>query len=86
MLANRAHDADAILARTREAGAGAVIPPKADRIKARSHDVDLYCERNEVELFFGRLKLHRRVATRCEETARNYLSAVFRAATLVLLR
>lgn len=86
MLADRAYDADAILARIREAGAEAVIPPKSDRVAARSYDVELYRERNEVERFFGRLKLHRRVATRYEKTARNYLSAVFWAATLILLR
>ena len=50
------------------------------------YDAELYRERNEVERFFGRLKLHRRVATRYEKTARNYLSAVFWACTLVLLR
>ncbi len=86
VLADRAYDADALLARIREAGAEVVIPPTSDRVEARSYDAELYRERNEVERFFGRLKLHRRVATRYEKTARNYLSAVFWAATLILLR
>ena len=86
VLADRGYDADAILQLIREAGAEPVIPPKSDRVEARVYDAELYRERNEVERFFGRLKLHRRVATRYEKTARNYLSAVFWACTLVLLR
>ena len=86
VLADRGYDADGILRRIRAVGAEAVIPPKSNRIDLRSYDEHLYRERNEVERFFGRLKLNRRVATRYEKTARNYLSLVFWAATLVLLR
>ena len=85
VLADRGYDADDILRRIREAGAEAVIPPKSSRIEARTYDVALYRERNEVERFFGRLKLNRRIATRYEKTARNYLSFVFWASSLVLL-
>ena len=86
VLADRGYDADELLRRIQEAGAEAVIPPKSTRTEPRAYDAELYRERNEVERFFGRLKLNRRVATRYEKTARNYLSVVFWAATLVLLR
>ena len=86
VLADRSYDADDILRRIRAAGAEPVIPPKSTRVEARSYDAELYRERNAVERFFGRLKLNRRVATRYEKTARNYLSVVFWACTLVLLR
>ena len=86
VVADRGYDADDVLRRIRDAGAEAVIPPKSDRTEQRDYDAELYRERNEVERFFGRLKLNRRVATRYEKTARNYLSVVFWACTLVLLR
>ena len=86
VLADRGYDADDLLRRIQEAGAEAVIPPKSNRVEAREYDAELYRERNEVERFFGRLKLNRRVATRYEKTARNYLSVVFWACALVLLR
>jgi putative transposase len=85
VVADRGYDADDILRRIQEAGAEVVIPPKSDRIEQREYNEELYRERNEVERFFGRLKLNRRIATRYEKTARNYLSFVFWASTLVLL-
>lgn len=86
VLADKGYDADDILRRIQEAGAEPVIPPKANRTEQRAYDKELYRERNEVERFFGRLKLNRRVATRYEKTGRNYLSFVFWASALVLLR
>ncbi|WP_052985793.1 IS5/IS1182 family transposase, partial [Shigella sonnei] len=37
---------------------------------------DAYCNRNVVERCFGRLKEYRRIATRYDKTARNYLAMV----------
>ena len=51
-----------------------------------AYDAALYAERNGVERLVGRLKLNRRVATRYEKTARNYLGFVLWASTVVLLR
>ncbi len=39
-------------------------------------DTTLYRERHRVEFFFNRLKQFRRVATRYENTERNYLAMV----------
>ena len=86
VVADKGYDADDILRRIREVGAEPVIPPKADRLDQRAYDEEMYRERNEIERFFGRLKLNRRIATRYEKTARNYLSFVFWASALVLLR
>ncbi|WP_407830929.1 transposase [Verminephrobacter eiseniae] len=54
--------------------ATAVIPPRRNRVVQRSHDRHLYKERNVVERFFNRIKQFRRIATRYEKLARNYLS------------
>jgi transposase len=40
----------------------------------RSYDRHLYKDRNLVERFFNRIKQFRRIATRYEKLARNYLS------------
>ena len=85
VLADKGYDANDILRRIRNAGAESVIPPKSNRVEVRAYDEELYRERNEIERFFGRLKLNRRIATRYEKTARNYLSFVFWASALVLL-
>ena len=68
------------------AGAEAVIPSNPSRALKMSYDRELYKERNLVERFFGRLTLNRRLATRYEKTARNYLSFAYWASTVVLLR
>ena len=86
VLADKGYDAGWLVEQIEAAGAVAVIPPKKNRTVQRSYDADLYGERNEIERLFNRLKHYRRVATRYEKTGRNYLSVVFLAATLVLLR
>ncbi len=51
----------------------------------REFDHHLYKERNLVERFINRIKQYRRVATRYEKTARNFLAFVQVAAITVLL-
>jgi len=50
-----------------------VIPPKSNRKNPRPTDFHLYKERHLVENFSCKLKHFRRVATRYEKTARNFL-------------
>ncbi|KRB67977.1 hypothetical protein ASE07_10015 [Noviherbaspirillum sp. Root189] len=52
----------------------AVIPPKRNRVVQRGYDHHLYKDRNLIERFFNRIKQFRRIATRYEKLARNYLS------------
>ena len=76
MLADKAYDADRIRASLRERGAFANIPPKANRKEAISCDYRAYKDRNRVERKFNKPKQFRRIATRYEKTATNYLAAV----------
>jgi transposase len=57
-------------------------------LKARKHSLDkhLYAERHVTECCFSKLKQFRRVATRFEKTARNYLAVVTLAAIVLRLR
>lgn len=46
---------------------------------------DLYAARNEIECFIGRIKHYRRVATRYDKKAKNYLAFVQVVAIITLL-
>ncbi|MCW5233865.1 IS5 family transposase [Verminephrobacter eiseniae] len=74
VLADKGYDADALIDSIQVAGATAVIPPRRNRVVQRSYDRHLYKECNVVERFFNRVKQFRRIATRYEKLARNYLS------------
>lgn len=82
VLADRAYDSGTLRARIAQVGAEAVIPPSPSRSLKPSYDRELYRERNRVERLIGALKHYRRVATRYDQTARNYLSFVQIASVL----
>ena len=86
VIGDKAYDTDAILDLIETAGATAVIPSKSNRKSPRSLDRETHKTRNLVERFFGRIKKFRRVATRYDKTARNFLSAVRLAISHFLLR
>ncbi|MGY4304596.1 transposase [Bradyrhizobium sp. USDA 4369] len=62
------------------------IPSQRDRKVQRSVDPRLYRQRNLIERFFCKLKHFRRVATRFDKPARNFLAAVLLASTRIWLR
>ncbi len=86
VLADAAYDADHLRALVRARGGHSVIPNNPSRTKKHPFDKPLYRERHLVEYCIGKLKQFRRVATRYEKTARNYLSIVTLAATILWLR
>ncbi|MDR1531773.1 MAG: transposase, partial [Clostridiales bacterium] len=49
-------------------------------------DFHQYKERHLVECFFNKLKQFRRVATRYDKLSRNFLSFVFLASAMILLK
>ena len=83
ILADKGYDADErVIIPLREAGKEIVIPPKKNRKEQRDYDKELYKARHLIENFFCRLKQYRAIATRYDKTARNFLSAVYLAATI----
>ena len=86
VVADKAYDADAFLARVAAQGAAAVIPPLAHRTEQRSYDRHLYKDRNLVERFFNRIKQFRRIATRYGKLAPNYFSMLNLVCTYDWLR
>lgn len=62
-----------------------VIPSRKNAKEPRAIDRELYKDRNKIERFIGRTKHYRRVATRYEKTARNYLAFLHVASIMTLL-
>lgn len=84
-IADKAYDSDRFIKEIESTGAEAVIPPRSNRNAERSYDKEAYKERNVVERFINVIKQCRRVATRYEKTARNFLGMVQLASIFVLL-
>lgn len=80
--ADKGYDSDAIRRKIEDKGAMPNIPPKANRRWKNCFSPFLYRNRNAIERMFGRLKDFRRIATRYDRLARNYLAAVCLAATI----
>lgn len=85
VLADKGYDADTNREAIRAAGAEPCIPPRRNRTAVIDYDRHLYRERNGVERFFGRIKQYRRVATRYDKKARNFLGFVWVATLDILL-
>ena len=86
VVADRGYDADDLLARIRDAGAKPHIPSTSRRLVQRSVDRRIYRQRNLVERFFCKLKHFRRIATRFDKLARNFLAAVVLASARLWMR
>ena len=86
VLADAAYDSDLLRQSIADKGAQAVIPNNPSRARKHPLDRTLYKERHLIECCFSKLKQFRRVATRYEKTARNYLAVVTIAATFLWLR
>lgn len=86
VMADAAYDADHLRRAIAEMGAVAVIPNNPSRAGKYAFDKHLYAQRHLVECCFSRLNQFRRVATRFEKTARNYLAILHLAATVLWMR
>jgi transposase len=86
VIADKGYDKKALVERIESRGAKAVIPTLANRKEQRQVDPHLYRERNVCERFWSKVKQYRRVATRYEKKAQNYLAFVKVAAIMVMLK
>ena len=86
VLGDKAYDADWIRELIEAQDAAANIPDRSNRNEAHAFSPTLYRERNRVERFFNRLKQCRRIATRYEKLAANYLAMIKLAALRIWLR
>jgi transposase len=86
VVADRGYDSDAFLDLIRASGAKAHIPTPSYRLVQRTVSRRIYRQRNLVERYFCKLKHFRRIATRFDKLARNYLASVLLASTRLRLR
>ncbi len=85
VVADKAFDADALIAAIQLSGAKAVIPPKSNRLIPRTFDRYQYKHRNLVERFFCRLKQFRRFATRYDKLASRFSAFIALVASFIWL-
>ena len=86
MLANKAYDTHRIRELLQDQGATPNIPPKSNRRWKLCFSKWLYRERNLSERFFSKLKHFRRVATRYDKLAANFLAMIQLASMRLWLR
>jgi len=83
LIADKAYDTNALRAVLAGKGIVAVIPSIRRRKPLIPYDVIAYRDRNLIERMFGRLKDFRRIATRYDKLARNFLAATLLAAIAI---
>jgi transposase len=86
VLADKAYDADRIRTLIEEQGATPNIPAKSNRKWKPCFSKRLYRKRNLIERFFSKLKHFRRIATRYDKLADNFLAMVQLASMRLWLR
>lgn len=76
VLADQAYDADSLCDLIREQGGQPVIPPRRHRSIRRRYDAIAYKHRWGIESFLTKLKQWRRIATRYDKLAANFLGFI----------
>lgn len=74
IIADKAYGSGMIRRQIAEEGALCVVPAKSNARNPAPHDANLYAMRNIVERFFCKMKDMRRLATRFEKYAQNFLA------------
>lgn len=85
VIADKAYDSDQNRRVIAQQRAACVIPSKANRNVKIEYDRHLYKERHVVECYFGKLKRYRRVCTRYDKKAQNFLGFVWLASINIML-
>ena len=86
VVADRGYDSLALVERVASRGGRAHIPTQSRVRLQRTVPPSLYRQRNKIERFFSRIKQFRRVATRFEKHATNFLAAIALASVRIWLR
>jgi len=86
VLADRAYDADRLHDLIYEQGGEPVIPPRRHRKYQHQYDRIAYKQRWGIEGFFAKLKQWRRIATRYDKLAANFLGFIKLASIMLRLK
>ena len=86
VIADKGYDSRELVTAIEDKGGEAVVPSRSNAKTPRETDWARYRDRNLVERFWAKAKQYRRVATRYEKKARNFLAFVHVASIMILLR
>lgn len=86
VIADKGYDSENFVILLRKKGSEVVIPSRVNRKIQREIDTELYKERHLIECSIGKLKHFRRVFSRFDKLAKNFLSFVQFASTIIWLR
>jgi transposase len=86
VLADKAYDANSLCEKIEAQGAAVVIPPRRHRKIQRDYDRIAYKNRWGIEGFFAKLKQWRRIATRYDKLAANFLGFIKLASIMLWLK
>ena len=86
ILGDKAYGSEEIRKYITENGADYTIPPKSNAKEPWECDYYLYKERHLVECFFQKIKWFRRIATRYDTLDDTFLSFVYLASIMILLK
>lgn len=84
-MGDKAYSSQEIREKLRKKGVTPIIPRKSNERKRERFNKGLYRERNQVERLINRLKQNRRIATRYEKYAVNYLAMLTIASIFIWL-
>ena len=83
LLGDKAYDSAELRRWLKDRGTRAVIPNRSNRKQPFSFDKKSYKQRHRIENAFCRLKDFRRIATRYDKLARNFLASICLVAAIV---
>jgi transposase len=83
LLGDKAYDSAPLRRWLKDRGTRAVVPNKTNRKQPFSFDRNAYKQRHRIEDAFCRLKDFRRIATRYDRLARNFLASICLVAAVV---
>ena len=83
MIADKAFDANWIIAELNEPGTKIIISQRPKRNKPLDIDLDVYKWRHLIENFFGKLKEFKRVAMRSDKTDTSFAAMITLGAAII---
>jgi transposase len=86
LVMDRAYEGDEMRKLSRELNCEPIVPPKSNRKTPLDYDRQLYKERTKIERLFGRIKQFRKIFTRYDKLDIMFISFVYFAFTMILLR
>ena len=83
LLGDKAYDSEELRLWLNDRGTKAVVPNRSNRKQPFRFDKTSYKQRHRIENAFCRLKDFRRIATRYDRLARNFLASIYLVAAIV---